>query len=110
MTGVKSARAERLAELNDQLRKNPLDRSLGQVLIISAIDGRGSEFKVKGLTALARIRGFQGRQRSIRRTVFQFLHGRRQCLSFKSHPVDRGSSGRQLRARFSAKQDRLCAI
>ena len=77
MTGVKSARAERLAELNDQLRKNPLDRSLGQVLIISAIDGRGSEFKVKGLTALARIRGFQGRQRSIRRTVFQFLHGRR---------------------------------
>lgn len=48
MTSLKSARVKRSAELNDQLRKNPLNRSLGQVLISSGIEA-------KVLTALARI-------------------------------------------------------
>ena len=53
MTRVITARAERIAELNDQLRKNPLNLSLGQVLISSGIDAVGTDFKAKVLTALA---------------------------------------------------------
>ena len=53
MTSVKSARAERIAELNDQLRKNPLNRSFGQVLLTSGINAGGADFKAKVLTALA---------------------------------------------------------
>ena len=55
MTRVRTARAERIAELNDQLRKNPLDRSLGQVLISSGIVAGGADFQAKVLTAVARM-------------------------------------------------------
>ena len=55
MTRVRTARAERIAELNDQLRKNPLDRSLGQVLISSGIVAGGADFQAKVLTALSRM-------------------------------------------------------
>ena len=41
MTRVKTARAKRIAELNDRLRKEPANRSLGQVLISSGINARG---------------------------------------------------------------------
>lgn len=53
MTTVKTARAKRIAELNDQLRKEPANRSLGQVLISSGINARGAEFRAMVLTAVA---------------------------------------------------------
>ena len=53
MTTVKTARAKRIAELNDRLRKEPANRSLGQVLISSGINARGAEFRAMVLTAVA---------------------------------------------------------
>ena len=53
MTRVKTARAKRIAELNDRLRKEPANRSLGQVLISSGINARGAEFRAMVLTAIA---------------------------------------------------------
>lgn len=53
MTRVKTARVKRIAELNDRLRKESANRSLGQVLISSGIAARGAEFKAMVLAALA---------------------------------------------------------
>ena len=48
-------RAKRIATLNDALRRNPVKRTLGQVLLSSGISARGAEFKAMVLTALARM-------------------------------------------------------
>jgi hypothetical protein len=53
MTRVKTARAKRIPELNCRLRKEPANRSLGQVLISSGINVRGAEFRAMVLTAIA---------------------------------------------------------
>ena len=48
-------RRRRIAELNDQLRKNPMNRALGEVLLSRGVAARGAEFKAMVLTALARM-------------------------------------------------------
>ncbi len=55
MTKVRSARARRIAGLNDELRKNPMNRALGQVLISSGVAARGAEFRAMVLTALGQM-------------------------------------------------------
>lgn len=53
MTRVKTARARRIAELNDRLRREPMNRSLGQVLFSSGVAARGAEFQTMVQAALA---------------------------------------------------------
>ena len=53
MTQVKTARSKRIAELNDRLRKEPANRSLGQVLISSGVDGERRRVQGHGVAALA---------------------------------------------------------
>ncbi len=55
MTKVRSARARRIAGLNDELRRNPLNRALGQALLSSGVAARGAEFRAMVLSALAQI-------------------------------------------------------
>ena len=55
MTKVKPARAKRIAELNDELRRNPTNQTLGQILLSSGVAARGSEFRAMVMTALARM-------------------------------------------------------
>ena len=55
MTRVKTARAKRIAGLNDRLRKEPANRSLGQVLMSRGVASRGAEFQAMVLAALAGI-------------------------------------------------------
>lgn len=53
MTTRRNARPKRIAELNDKLRREPLNRSLGQVLVSSGIAAEGETFKAETLTKLA---------------------------------------------------------
>jgi len=55
MTTRTDPRAKRIAALNDQLRRNPVNRALGQVLLSSGIAARGAEFKAMVFMALARM-------------------------------------------------------
>jgi hypothetical protein len=48
-------RRTRIAALNDALRRNPMNRALGQVLLSSGIAARGAEFRTMVLAALARM-------------------------------------------------------
>ena len=45
-------RAKRIAALNDALRKNPVDRALGQVLVSAGIAGEGLAFRAKVLSTI----------------------------------------------------------
>ena len=53
MTKGQNARARRIAELNDRLRKEPANRALGQVLLSAGIATRDDAFKTKVLAAIA---------------------------------------------------------
>ena len=53
MTTEKSVRAKRVAELNDQLRKEPMNRSLGLVLVTARARANGQPFVEKVLAAVA---------------------------------------------------------
>ena len=56
MTSVKSARVKRIAEFNDALRRSPMDRTHGQVLLSNGVIARGLEFRAMVMTALAQMR------------------------------------------------------
>lgn len=45
--------AHRIAELNDQLRKEPMNRAHGQVFLSAGIAARGEPFKAKVLAVIA---------------------------------------------------------
>ena len=47
-----NGRTKRIAALNDALRKNPLDRALGQVLVSAGIAGEGLAFRAKVLSTI----------------------------------------------------------
>ncbi len=55
MSQKRNERTKRIAALNDELRRNPVNRALGQVLLSNGIAARGAEFKAMVLTALARM-------------------------------------------------------
>ena len=53
MTTQKSGRSKRIAELNDQLRKEPMNRALGLVLVTAGIQNSGQSFVEKVLATIA---------------------------------------------------------
>lgn len=53
MTTRMSGRSQRIAELNDQLRKKPMNRALGLVLVTAGIHNNGQSFVGKMLAAIA---------------------------------------------------------
>ena len=53
MTTHKCTHAERIAKLNDQLRKQPMNRSLGTVLITAGLNALGPPFVAQVLVAIA---------------------------------------------------------
>ena len=53
MTTQKCVRAERIAELNDRLRKQPMNRSLGSVLITAGLNANGPSFVAQVLAAIS---------------------------------------------------------
>ena len=113
MSPVITARAERIAELNDQLRNNPLNRSLGQVLLSSGIVAGGADFQAKVLTAVARMqRGdfTEGNDPYGERDFNSFAADARLCF-FKIDYYAKGRTphGRDrilLRARFTTARSR----
>ena len=53
MTTRMSGRSQRIAELNDQLRNEPMNRALGLVLVTAGILNSGQSFAEKVLAAIA---------------------------------------------------------
>jgi len=53
MTHKRNGRAARIAALNDRLRRNPRDRSLGEVLISAGLNAQGEAFKATALATIA---------------------------------------------------------
>ncbi len=53
MTSKQTARARRIAALNDRLRQEPHNRALGQVLMSAGVVACGDDFKRQTLKALA---------------------------------------------------------
>lgn len=53
MPNRKSKRAAKIAALNDQMRREPRSKALGQVVITAGVAAEGDEFRLKVREALA---------------------------------------------------------
>ena len=83
MTTRMSGRSKRIAELNEQLRKEPMNRTLGLLLVTAGVHSGGESFVEKVLAAIAAMtpKDFKkGNDPNGERDFNSFTVGGRACL------------------------------